>query len=172
MTSNFYLEIWQIHWYFLLKKCEWHLHCKRYSHFCSKNISVSENTLAFDLGFAVLSRTFHLYWAKGGRKPENQGKNHLTIPKQNLIWLSHIWPERGSNHRGEKPNGLRVNSPIHQATGAYQNILATTVNKFAINKFVKLTMLWITGPRWTENQTPILHLLAFTGVTKIQHCKN
>ena len=29
-----------------------------------------------------------------------------------------MWPERGSNHSGEKPNELRVNSPIHQATGA------------------------------------------------------
>ena len=28
-----------------------------------------------------------------------------------------MWPELGSNQSGEKPNGLRVNSPIHQATG-------------------------------------------------------
>ena len=28
-------------------------------------------------------------------------------------WLSHIRPKRGSNYSGEKPNGLRVNSPIH-----------------------------------------------------------
>ena len=27
-----------------------------------------------------------------------------------------MWPERGLNHSGEKPNELRVNSPIHQAT--------------------------------------------------------
>ena len=38
-------------------------------------------------------------------------KNHLTIHKQNLA--SHMWPELGSNHSGEKPNGLRVNFPIH-----------------------------------------------------------
>ena len=35
---------------------------------------------------------------KGGRKPENPGKNHLIIRKQ--TWLSHMWPERGSNHSG------------------------------------------------------------------------
>ena len=28
-------------------------------------------------------------------------------------WLSHIRSKRGSNHSDEKPNGLRVNSPIH-----------------------------------------------------------
>ena len=51
---------------------------------------------------------------KGGRKPE---KNHLTIRKQNLAF-PHV--SNGSNHSGEKPNGLRVNSPIHQATGVLQ----------------------------------------------------
>ena len=69
----------------------------------------------FDLGFTALSRIFHLYQAypsKGGQKPENLGKNHLTIHKQSLAF------RRGSNHSGEKPNGLRVNSPIHWATGA------------------------------------------------------
>ena len=48
----------------------------------------------------ISSRSF----IKGGRKPENPGKNHLTIRKQNLA--SHVWPERGSNHSGGKPNGL------------------------------------------------------------------
>ena len=28
-------------------------------------------------------------------------------------WLSNMWPERGSNHSCEKPNGLGVNSTIH-----------------------------------------------------------
>ena len=30
----------------------------------------------------------------------------------------------------------------------FENTLATTVNEFVINKSVKLTMLWTTGPRW------------------------
>ena len=29
-----------------------------------------------------------------------------------------MWPEWGSNNSSENPNGLRANSPIHQATGA------------------------------------------------------
>ena len=49
---------------------------------------------------------------KGGRKPENlEKKKHL--PSVSRTWLSNMWPEQGSNHSGEKPNGLRVNSPIH-----------------------------------------------------------
>ena len=53
---------------------------------------------------------------KGGRKPENLGKNYQTIRKQNLAFP--MWPEGGLNHSGEKPNGLKVSSLIHWATGA------------------------------------------------------
>ena len=34
----------------------------------------------------------------------------------------------------------------------FENTLATIVNKFVINKFVKLTMLWTTGPWWGSTQ--------------------
>ena len=44
---------------------------------------------------------------KGGRKPENPEKNYLTIRKQNLTF-PHM-----TRAICEKPNGLRVNSPIH-----------------------------------------------------------
>ena len=40
-------------------------------------------------------------------------RGKTTWPSVSRTWLSHIWPERGSNHFDEKPNGLRVNSPIH-----------------------------------------------------------
>ena len=45
-----------------------------------------------------------------------QGKN--TWPSVSRTWLSHMGPERGSNHSGEQPNGLRVNSLIYYAMGA------------------------------------------------------
>ena len=48
----------------------------------------------------ISSRSF----IEGGRKPENPEKT--TWPSVSRTWLSHIWPERGSNHSGEKPNGL------------------------------------------------------------------
>ena len=61
----------------------------------------------------ISSRSF----IKGGRKPENPGKT--TWPSVIRTWLSHMWPERGSNHSGKKPNGLRVSPLIHQATRAH-----------------------------------------------------
>ena len=45
-----------------------------------------------------------------GPNSENLGKN-IWLPLSRT-WLSHMWPERGSNHSGEKPNGLGVNSSI------------------------------------------------------------
>ena len=63
---------------------------------CFKNISL------------ISSRSF----IKGGRKPENSGKK-TTWPSISRTWLSHMWPDQGSNYSSEKPNGLRVSSPIH-----------------------------------------------------------
>ena len=75
-------------------------------------------------GFTAISRIFHLYWAdrssKVGENWRTWGKNHLTICKQNSAFPH--WPEWGSNTSGEKPNGLRVNSPIYQDTGARNSI--------------------------------------------------
>ena len=69
----------------------------------------------FDLGFMALSRIFHLYRAgcssKVGKNWRTWGKT--TWPSVRRTWLSHMWPEWGLNHSGEKPNWLRVNSPIH-----------------------------------------------------------
>ena len=69
----------------------------------------------FDLGFMALSRIFHLYRAdRSSKVGENRRtRRKTTWPSVSRTWLSHIWPERGSNHSGEKPNGLRVNSLIH-----------------------------------------------------------
>ena len=69
----------------------------------------------FDLGFTALSRIFHLYRAdRSSKVGENRRtRRKTTWPSVSRTWLSHIWPERGSNHSGEKPNGLRVNSLIH-----------------------------------------------------------
>ena len=39
-------------------------------------------------------------------KTRTRGKT--TWPSVSRTWLSHMWPERGSNHSGEKPNGLGV----------------------------------------------------------------
>ena len=69
----------------------------------------------FDLGFTALSRICHLYRAdRSSKVGENRRtRRKTTWPSVSRTWLSHIWPERGSNHSGEKPNGLRVNSLIH-----------------------------------------------------------
>ena len=68
-----------------------------------------------DLGFTALSRIFHLYRAgRSSKVGENRRtRRKTTWPSVSRTWLSHIWPEPGSNHSGEKPNGLRVNSLIH-----------------------------------------------------------
>ena len=69
----------------------------------------------FDLGFTALSRIFHLYRAdRSSKVGENRRtRRKTTWPSVSRTWLSHIWPEPGSNHSGEKPNGSRVNSLIH-----------------------------------------------------------
>ena len=69
----------------------------------------------FYLGFTALSRIFHLYLAdRSSKVGENRStRRKTTWPSVSRTWLSHIWPELGSNHSGEKPNGLRVNSLIH-----------------------------------------------------------
>ena len=69
----------------------------------------------FYLGFTALSRIFHLYRAgRSSKVGENRRtRRKTTWPSVSRTWLSHMWPERGSNHSGEKPNGLRVNSLIH-----------------------------------------------------------
>ena len=68
----------------------------------------------FDLGFMSLSRIFHLYRAnrsaKGGKNRRTRGET--VWPSVSRTWFSHMWPERGSNHSGEKPIGLRVDSPM------------------------------------------------------------
>ena len=48
--------------------------------------------------------------SKVGENRRTRGKT--TWPSVSRTWLSHMWPERGPNHSGEKPNGLRVNYPI------------------------------------------------------------
>ena len=76
--------------------------------------------LFFYFGFTVLSRIFHFYQAdyssKAGENERTLGRT--TRPSVSRTSLSHMWPERGSNHSCEKTNGLRVSSLIHQATGA------------------------------------------------------
>ena len=64
----------------------------------------------FDLGFTALSRIFHLYRADRSSKVGENRKTRrkTTWPSVSRTWLSHIWPERGSNHSGEKPNGLKI----------------------------------------------------------------
>ena len=61
--------------------------------------------------FTYIEQIAHQRWAKTGEP----GENHLTTRKQNLVFPRDL-SEAGTT--GEKPNGLRVNSPIHQATGA------------------------------------------------------
>ena len=72
-------------------------------------------TFFFNLSFTALLRIFYLYRADHssnvGENRRTRGKT--TWPSISRTWLSHMWPERGSHHSGEKPNGLRVNSPIH-----------------------------------------------------------
>ena len=49
------------------EKCEWLLQCKRYSHFWSKNINVSENILATTVNKFVINKLVKLMmlWAAG-----------------------------------------------------------------------------------------------------------
>ena len=58
--------------------------------------------------FTYIEPIVHQRRAKTG---ELGGKN--TWPFVSRTLLSHMWPERGSNHSGEKPNGFRVSSLIH-----------------------------------------------------------
>ena len=66
-------------------------------------------------GVWALSRIFYLYRAYCSSKvrENRRTRRKTTWPSVSRPWLSHIWPERGSNHSGKKPNGLRVNSLIH-----------------------------------------------------------
>ena len=68
--------------------------------------------LVFGFYFMALSRIFHLYRAdrssKVGENKRTQGKT--TWPSVSRTWPCQMWPERGTNHSGEKANGLRVNS--------------------------------------------------------------
>ena len=88
-----------------------------------------DSSFFFFFFFFALSRIFYLYRAdrssKVGENRRIRGKT--TWPSVNRTWHSHIWPEQGSNHSSEKPNGLRVNSPIHQATGAICSYVYFTV---------------------------------------------
>ena len=97
----------------------------------------------FDLGFTALSRIFHLYRAdRSSKMGENRStRRKTTWPSVSRTWLSHIWPELGSNHSGEKPNGLRVNSLIHQATGAHRIYPPGSKKAFRIYSFSDGTLL-------------------------------
>ena len=57
----------------------------------------------FDLGFTALSRIFYLYRAdRSSKVGENRRtRRKTTWPSLSRTWLSHIWPERGSNHSGD-----------------------------------------------------------------------
>ena len=59
----------------------------------------------FDLGFTALSRIFLLYRAdRSSKVGENRRtRRKTTWPSASRTWLSHIWPEPGSNHSGENP---------------------------------------------------------------------
>ena len=77
----------------------------------------------FYLGFTAHSRIFHLNQAdhsSKGAKTREPVENHQTIRKQNLAF-PHVTRVR-LKHSGEKPNGLRVNSPINGLTSPLNNI--------------------------------------------------
>ena len=85
------------------------------------SIRVSDHSHFFYFGFTALSRIFHLYRADHSSKvgENRRTRGETTWPSVSRTWLFHMWPEWGSNHSGEKPNGLRVNSPIHYAKGPW-----------------------------------------------------
>ena len=58
------------------------------------------NTRRWDIGMTVVADSS----PKVGKNRRTQGKT--TWPSVSRTWLSHMWPERGSNHSGEKPNEL------------------------------------------------------------------
>ena len=79
---------------------------------CNKQISFTENDIHHFYGpFKNISLILNLSFINGGRKPENPGKSRLTIRKQNLAF-PHVTRAK-LEPNSEKPNGLRVNSPIH-----------------------------------------------------------
>ena len=69
----------------------------------------------FFWSFTALSRIFYLYRADSSSKVGEKRRTwrKTTWPSVSRTWLSQMWLERGLNHSGEKPSGLRVNSPIH-----------------------------------------------------------
>ena len=83
-----------------------------------------------DLGFTALSRIFHLYRAdRSSKVGENRRtRRKTTWPSVSRTWLSHIWPERGSNHSGEKPKSLYVK--VHKSSRWF-NLIFTTLFVFS-----------------------------------------
>ena len=53
--------------------------------------------------FTYIEPIVHQRWAKNRRT-----RRKTTWPSVSRTWLSHIWPELGSNHSSEKPNGLTL----------------------------------------------------------------
>ena len=80
---------------YVIKKYTFHSSCKAFFFFL---FVFNQNELIFyfffffffDLGFMALFKNISLIssqsFSKGGRKPENPGKNHHTIHKQNLAF--------------------------------------------------------------------------------------
>ena len=116
----------------------------------------------FVLGFTALSRIFHLYRSdRSSKVGENRStRRKTTWPSVSRTWLSNIWPELGSNHSGEKSNGLRVNSLIHQATGARHKFHDNRPTGSGADRgFEGFYLIWGWRPSWSCDLDPANKLL-------------
>ena len=136
---------------------------------CYSTVLDNANFFFSDLGFTALSRIFHLYRAdrssKVGENRRTRGKT--TWPSVSKTWLSHMWPERGLNHSNEKPNGLRVNSPIHQAMGVRPDygkhlIKGIWANTAFITKYSSLTSPLIVLKNCESGQRKLITCIRFS----------
>ena len=95
------------------------------------------------------------------RKPENTWKK-ITWPSVCRTWVSHMSPERGSNHNGERHNGLRVNSYQHSWL---RNVMSRYVRKdhmrpAKIQISLHIRAIWpesSMGAFWIANDAKFLH---------------
>ena len=94
----------------------------------------------FDLCSTALSRIFHLYQAdRSSKVGENRRtRRKTTWPSVSRTWLSHIWPERGSNHSSEIPNGDHDTSSSSLICVIYQGTVVQSIVSLTSSLVVKM----------------------------------
>ena len=142
--SKWQTEQIQISW-LLQKPTDLALHCLQRQGI-SRFSRTRVNIFNIDLGFTALSRIFHLYRADRSSKVDENRRTRrkTTWPSVSRTWLSHMWPERGSNHSGEKPKTyMYLNLPKQCSTTASKvSIVCYSVHTFYTNT-VNVLKVWM-----------------------------